>query len=175
MFKKIVAIMSRIAMLLEIIVKYAAMSVLVVLLCVIFFQVGRRILTGKSLTEIEEFSIVMAAWLGFLTLSYASRKKVHVRIDVFATKLPLLAQRGLNILITAATLYASSSLMVYGWQLTQRKVQVPLAILPINAGWWYLSFPVGMALVSFFLFEAFLQEIVFIIEDSYALKNAEAK
>nr|WP_321262097.1 TRAP transporter small permease [uncultured Sphaerochaeta sp.] len=159
MFKKLTSIVSRIAEILETVVKFAAMAVLVVLLCVIFFQVVRRMITGNSFTEIEEFSIVMAAWLGFLTLSFAARKRVHVRIDVFANKFPLPFQHVLSMFITALTLYASSSLVVYGWQLTMKKAHVPLAILPMNAGWWYLAFPVGMALTSFFLLDALLQEI----------------
>lgn len=174
MFKKILSLMEIIAAFLEKVVKYVAMAVLVILLCAIFIQVGRRVFTGKSFTEIEEFSIVMAAWLGFLTLSYVARKKEHVRIDVFATKLPLLGQRILNIVITAATLYATADLTWYGWLLTTRKAMIPLAILPTNAGWWYLAFPVGMALTSFFLFEALLQEIQLIIEE-HSNKRKEAR
>ncbi len=159
MFDKITLGISKVASFLEKVVKYAAMAVLVVLLCAIFFQVVRRVITGKSYTEIEELSIVMAAWLGFLTLAYAARKRVHVRIDVFASKLPLSVQRLLDILVSGVTLYASLELVRYGWALAQKKVQVPLAILPINAGWWYIAFPIGMAFTSFFLFEHILQEI----------------
>ncbi|QEN08158.1 TRAP transporter small permease [Oceanispirochaeta crateris] len=159
MFNTLTSIISNLANVLEKIVKYIAMTVVIILLCTIFFQVARRVITGKSYTEIEEFSIVMAAWLGFFAIAYATRKKVHVRIDVFSKKLSFFSQKVLSIVINAVTLYASIDLVGFGWKLMLKKAQIPLAILPTNAGWWYLAFPLGMACTSFFLLDQFLQEI----------------
>jgi TRAP-type C4-dicarboxylate transport system permease small subunit len=40
-----------------------------------------------------------------------------------------------------------------------KKAQIPMAILPTSAGWWYLAFPLGMACTSFFLLDQLLQQI----------------
>ena len=165
MFNSIASTISKISDVLEKIVKYIAMTVVVVLLCTIFFQVARRVITGNSYTEIEEFSIVMAAWLGFFTIAYATKKKVHVKIDVFSNKLPSQSQKYLKIGITLVTLYASVDLVGYGWKLMLKKAQIPLAILPTNAGWWYLAFPLGMACTSLFLLDHLLDDISKLLEE----------
>jgi len=159
MFDKIALKFSKVSDFFEKIVKNVSIVVLVVLICTVFFQVSSRILTGKSFPEIEEFSIIMAAWLGFFTLSYAAKKKVHVRIDVFVGKLPTSFQHVISIIISCVTLYASLYLVWYGWLLAEKKIQVPLAILPTNAGWWYVAFPLGFFFTSYFLLDHIIQEI----------------
>jgi TRAP-type C4-dicarboxylate transport system permease small subunit len=159
MFDKFASIISSISNVFEKIVKLISIIVLVVLMFVVFFQVASRIITGKSFPEIEEFSIIMAAWLGFFTVAYAAKKRVHVRIDVFVNKLPFSVISVIDILITVVTLYASTYLIKYGFLLAQKKIQVPMAILPINAGWWYIAFPIGFFFTSYFLFDHIIQSI----------------
>jgi len=159
MLRKILSISSVVSGFLEKIVKWVSIVVLVVLISVVFFQVASRVLTGKSFVEIEEFSIVMASWLAFFTVAYSARRKVHVRIDVFSNLLPELYQHLLMMLITGATFVVSVYLVRYGYLLAMKKVNVPLSILPIHAGSWYFSFPVGMLFTSVFLLDNFLQEL----------------
>jgi TRAP-type C4-dicarboxylate transport system, small permease component len=149
----------RAASALEWLLRIIAISVLVVLVCTVFFQVARRTLTGKSIVEIEEFSIVMAAWLAFLTIPYAVRRKVHVRIEVFIEKLPFTAKNVLELTLHVAILAATVLVAYYGYRLAMRKVMVPMTVLPVHQGVWFISFPIGMAIASFFMLDNVVQTL----------------
>ncbi len=155
----IAAGMSKFTDILERIVKLIAILLLVILVCTVFFQVVRRTLTGKSFIEIEEFSIILASWCAFMTVAYSIRKKVHVRIEVFTEKLPFHLNHGLMLMIQTAIFVACVFLVRYGFQLAQKKMMVPLTVLPANSGYWYASFPVGMTFACIFLLDNVIQEI----------------
>jgi len=157
--KVVASSMSKLAYWLEQAVKVIAITLLVILICAVFFQVVRRTLTGKSFIEIEEFSIVLASWCAFMTVAYAVRKKVHVRIAVFTDKLPFYPGHALMLVIQTAIFVASCFLVRYGFMLAQKKRMVPLTVLPLNSGYWYMSFPVGMAFTCFFLLDNVIQEL----------------
>lgn len=155
----IAAGMSKVTSLLEKIVKVIAISLLVILVCTVFFQVARRTITGKSIIEIEEFSIVLASWCAFMTVAYSIRKHAHVRIEVFTEKLPFYLNHGLMLVIQATIFVACVLLVWYGFQLAQKKAMVPMTVLPIHSGYWYVSFPVGMTFSCVFLFDNVIQEL----------------
>lgn len=151
------------AELLERLVKIISIVLVVVLVCTVFFQVVRRTLTGKSFVQIEEFSIVLASWCAFFTVAYALRRRVHVRIDLFINKLPFRLQHGLNCLIYLVILVASVLLTYYGFLLAQKKMMVPMTVLPFASGYWYLSFPAGMCFACLFLIDNVIQELAVVI------------
>ena len=151
--------MSKITSFLERVVKWIAICLLVILVCTVFFQVVRRTLTGKSIIEIEEFSIILASWCAFMTVAYSIRKHAHVRIEVFTEKFPFYLNHGLMLVIQATILAACTLLVWYGFQLAQKKMMVPLTVLPLNSGYWYISFPVGMIFSCIFLFDNVIQEL----------------
>lgn len=155
----IAAGMRKLTDILEKIVKAIAILLLVILVCTVFFQVVRRTLTGKSFIEIEEFSIIMASWCAFMTVAYSIRKRVHVRIEVFTEKLPFRWNHGLILVIHTVLFIACLFLVRYGFQLAQKKMMVPLTVLPLNSGYWYVSFPVGMTFACLFLLDNVVQEI----------------
>lgn len=150
---------SKFAKFIELIVKNIAIFLLVVLICVVFFQVVSRIFTGKSYVQIEELSIVLAAWLGFFTLAYTARKRIHVRIDVFVNLLPYRARKIIDIVIDMAVIIASVYLVIYGYALAMRKMMVPMMVLPIKSGIQYLAFPVGMSCTFLFLMEQLFTDL----------------
>ena len=161
--QKFARAISRVAAWLEQIVRVVSMLGVGFLICMVFLQVARRTLTGKSIVEIEELSIVLASWVAFLTISYAVRKRVHVRIDVLTAKLPFRVQYVLELLIQVAIFVMAIVLVVFGWQLAQNKMMVPMTVLPINSIWWYISYPVGMSFTCFFLFDNVVQELATVV------------
>lgn len=164
MLKKISKAYSKVSDILELINKNITIGFLVILILMVFFQVASRIITGKSFVQIEELSIVLAAWLGFFALAYSAKRGVHVRIDVFSNMLPKTAQKVLNLVVNVVTFAASVYLVIYGWQLAMRKMNVPLMVLPFPSGVQYLAFPVGMAFTSLFLIDNTLKAIVALTE-----------
>ena len=59
-------------------------------------------------------------------------------------------QHVLELLIQVAIFVMAIVLVVFGWQLAQNKMMVPMTVLPINSIWWYISYPVGMSFTCFF-------------------------
>lgn len=172
---KLAARMSKLTKVVEKVVQVIAIALLVILICAIFFQVARRILTGKSIIEIEEFSIVLASWCAFLTVSYAAHKRVHVKIEVFTEKLPFYLRHILSLVIQVVIFAACVSLTFYGWKLADKKMMVPMTVLPIHSGWWYASFPVGMAFTSFFVLDEIIQQIAVLTNGPQAETPPEAQ
>ena len=101
-------------------------------------------------------------------MAYSAKRGVHVRIDVFSNMLPKKAQKILTLVVNIATLAASVYLVIYGWQLAMRKMNVPLMFLPFPSGVQYLAFPVGMAFTSLFLIDHTLKAIVALTEKEEA-------
>ncbi|MCX7026032.1 MAG: TRAP transporter small permease [Spirochaetes bacterium] len=160
MLGKIASIMAQITAKLEVVVRFVSIILLAVLIGAVFFQVARRTVIGKSFVELEEFSIVLAAWVASFTISYTVRKKTHVMIEVFSSKLPPLGRRVLDIVVNLIILVALVWITIDGWSFTLRKMLVPLTVLPIKSGWWYMSFPIGMAFACIFLLDNVLQAII---------------
>ena len=168
----IAAGMNKVTSLLEKIVKVIAISLLVILVCTVFFQVARRTITGKSIIEIEEFSIVLASWCAFMTVAYSIRKHAHVHIEVFTEKLPFYLNHGLMLVIQVTIFVACVFLVWYGFQLAQKKAMVPMTVLPIHSGYWYVSFPVGMTFSCVFLFDNVIRELEILKKGSEAAKRS---
>jgi TRAP-type C4-dicarboxylate transport system permease small subunit len=154
---KIAVASGKAASILEQIVRILAISIVVILVCVVFFQVVRRTMTGKSFVEIEELSIVLAAWAAFLTISYAVRRQVHVRIEIFIEKLPFFLRNATELAINSAILATTVILVYYGYRLAARKIMVPMTVLPVHQGFWYFAFPSGMGIAALFMIDNVIQ------------------
>ncbi|MDR2392440.1 MAG: TRAP transporter small permease [Planctomycetota bacterium] len=154
---KIAAVSGKAASILEQIVRWLAIAIVIVLVCSIFFQVARRTLTGKSIVELEELSIVLAAWVAFLTVAYAVRRQVHVRIEIFIERLPFFLRNATELAINAAILATTAILVYYGYRLAARKIMVPMTVLPVHQGFWYFAFPAGMGLAALFMIDNVIQ------------------
>ncbi|GAB6275512.1 MAG: hypothetical protein SAMD01599839_00520 [Rectinema sp.] len=160
MLDRIASGMARITSKLEVIVRFISIILLIVLICAVFFQVARRTITGKSFIELEEFSIVMAAWCAFFTIAYSVRKKSHVMIDVFTNKLPFHPRHILTLVINTTIFVATVVLTNAGWALGMRKMLVPMTVLPFKSGLWYIALPIGMFFACIFLLDNVIQELV---------------
>lgn len=156
---KIANVLERIAKQLEKILSFISITILVILISIVFFQVAFRFFTDKSVIEIEELSTVLASWIAFLTIAYAIRRKVHVAIDFFVGKLPVKAQLILTEVINIGLLLILGSVTIASISLVMRKMNVPMTILPIKTGYWYMSFPIGMTIGCFFLINDIVQGI----------------
>lgn len=157
---RIASVLSKVTAKMEIAIRNLSIAMLVILVSAVFMQVVRRTITGNSFVEIEEFSIVMAAWLASFTIAYAVRKKSHVLISVFTSRLPLRMQKilafVLNMIIVAMLVAATAA----GWNLSMRKMLVPMTVLPLQSGYWYLSFPVGFFCACVFMVDNTIQAFV---------------
>ncbi len=160
MFKKIYKGFSAVTHALEIFDRYFSMTLLAVLIAIVFFQVASRVFTGVSFVQIEELSIMLAAWVGFFTLAYAARKRIHVRIDVFVEKIPKKINMALSCIIDVLVLVATIYLAKYGFDITMRKMAVPMMVLPFPSGVQYLAFPCGMILTAIFVFDQLISDIM---------------
>lgn len=145
---------------LESLILYVAMSLVIILLGLIFFQIVARNLLGTSFIFIEELSLFLLSWCAFLSAAYTYRKKGHVAVEYFYDKLSEVVRRGVNI-ITLASIFLFSAYTVYfGWGLATRQMFIRTPVMQIPRGWLFFSVPVSFAIICVFIIEDFWQLLV---------------
>lgn len=61
---------------------------LVIMLMIVSYQVGSRLLISSTPRWSEEVTVVLMVWFGFLGISIGVKEKFHIAISYFVDKLP---------------------------------------------------------------------------------------
>ena len=114
-------------------------GILVVLLCLglvssLLISVFFRYVVGQALSWPEEISLIIFAWLVLLTGSLGVREEFHVKLTVFAARLPQRFHRILKKLITSLIALFGLILVYSGYDLVQRTAEhlTPTLRLPLD-------------------------------------------
>ena len=91
----------------------------------------------------EELAQYLLVWTGFLGLIIASRRRSHIRIDVFINRLPRIVRLGWEILIQLAMIVFALAMLRYGVALIGRNWDVDWVTLPLSAGLLYVPIPLA--------------------------------
>ena len=126
-----------------------------VLVIITLLQVYFRYFTSSSLDWSEELARHLFVWVVFLTGAVAIRRRAHIVVDVFVTRMPHRVQRGLAVGTVALTLVFLGFLAAYGASLVQIAWAQRTPGLGISRGYLFLSVPSGSALMFVNLVEAF--------------------
>jgi TRAP-type C4-dicarboxylate transport system permease small subunit len=127
-------------------------GLLVVCLCVglvgsLLISVFFRYVVGQALSWPEEISLILFTWLVLLTGSLGVREEFHVKLVVFASLLPPIYRRILEMIITAA-IAAFGLIMIYsGYDLVQRTAKHLTPTLRLPLDWVNYSASVCGALI----------------------------
>lgn len=133
----------------------AATLLLSMLACVTLGVVFRQL--NHPLAWSDELAQYLLVWTGLVGWIVATRRRSHIRINVFADRLPGPARKGLEILIQMSVIVFAAVLVRYSFGLMERTWDVELVSLPLTAAFLYLPIPaVGAALI--------LQAVVEIVE-----------
>ncbi|MGL4494646.1 MAG: TRAP transporter small permease [Beijerinckiaceae bacterium] len=131
-----------------------AVWLLLALLCSVVAGVISRQL-GMPLAWTDELAQYLLVWTGFCGWMIASRRRSHIRIGIFAARMPSAMQRVLEILTQAAIFALGLGLVWHARTLILRTLDVESISLPFPAAVLYFPLPVlGLLLMGQALAEA---------------------
>ena len=113
-------------------VYWAAVVLLLTLLAVVVLGVFFRQI-NQPLAWSDELAQYLLVWTGFVGWIIAARRRSHIRIMVFAEKLPRPLQAALEIATQVAVVVFAGVLLRYSWALIERTWDVESIALPITS------------------------------------------
>ncbi|HEV2555884.1 MAG TPA: TRAP transporter small permease [Bosea sp. (in: a-proteobacteria)] len=129
------------------IVRGAAVALLLSLLVAVLLGVLSRQLNAP-LAWTDELAQYLLVWTGFVGWIIAARRRSHIRITVFADKLPAGAGRVLEVVTQMAIIVFAAVLIRYSFALIERNWDVESIALPISGAALYIVMPLaGLALI----------------------------
>ena len=117
----------------------AVVLLLALLVSVTAGVISRQI--GAPLPWTDELAQYLLVWTGFCGWMIASRKRGHIRITVFADRLPQLPAQTLELLTQTAMGLFGAGLLWYSLALINRTWDIESISLPVTAAFLYLPLP----------------------------------
>ena len=144
---------SRIKHLTAITLGWLAISVLVVLVCVVLWGVFTRKIMGDQARWSEELARFLLIWISFLGGAIAYLDDKHLGVDLLASHFDPAARR-LSRIVTHSLVFAFSLLVmgIGGSDLVMDRFDSGqlLPALQINKAWFYLAVPASGYMISLF-------------------------
>jgi TRAP-type C4-dicarboxylate transport system permease small subunit len=121
------------------VLEWVMISLMIVLVLDVTWQVVARYLIGEASSFSEEVARFLLIWIGLLGAAYAYRKKMHLAFDYFTEKAEGRILKWMNLLIHFVIALFSLLVLVLGgfylvfitWELNQvsASLQIPLAVV----------------------------------------------
>ncbi|MBK7629506.1 MAG: TRAP transporter small permease [Ignavibacteriales bacterium] len=146
----------------DFILKWVVIIIFAIMTINVLWQVLSRFILAKPSSFTEELARYMLVWIGILGASYVAGQKMHLAIDLLATKLSTQYKSFLEILIQFFVFVFALFVMVIGGM---RLVTITLALnqisaaLQIKLGFVYLILPISGLLMMFYSFYFIFEEI----------------
>lgn len=121
-------------------------SLMVVLVVDVTWQVASRYLLGEASSFSEEVARYLLIWIGLLGSSYAYRKKMHLAFDLLTHKATGKIKYGMDLVIHFFIIFFSVIvLMLGGWHLVQLTWELNQlsASLQISLAYVYFALPLS--------------------------------
>jgi TRAP-type transport system small permease protein len=126
-------------------------ATLLVAVVAIFTQVILRYVFNQPSSWLDEFAVLIFAWMIFIGAAVAQRTDSHVAMDYIVKLLPLWVQRILYLLRSAAVAWVLAILFWQGLHLTQRLGSVEYPAMGISRGFLFATLPATAPLFLFYL------------------------
>ena len=137
----------------DFILKWAVIIIMAAMTINVLWQVMSRFILSEPSSFTEELARYMLVWLGILGASYVAGQKMHLAVDLLATKLSLKYKSKLEILIQFFVFVFALFVMVIGGI---RLVSITLtlnqisAALQIKLGFVYIVLPISGSIMMFY-------------------------
>ena len=126
-------------------------SVIVMLVVLVVWQVITRYLLGQPSVWSEELASYGFAWATMLGAAYVFGKREHMNIDVVVTRFSPEVQKVLAILSEVLILLFALTILVYGGiQNTILTIQQLSSSLPVTMGYLYSIIPISGVFISLY-------------------------
>lgn len=125
----------------------------------IFTQVVFRYVFNHPISWVDEFAVLIFAWMIFLGVAIAQKNNEHIGIDIVARVLPPKVQRALAIFTNMVILLVLAFLFVQGISLTMKTAGLKYPAMEISRGFLYVSIPAMMPLMAFYLIRILIADL----------------
>ncbi len=126
-------------------------AALLVIVAVIFCQVVLRYVLALPSIWLDEFAVLVFAWMIFLGAAIAQRTDSHIAMGTLVALLPAPVQRALYILRCVAMALVLGVLFWQGLLLTLRLRSVEYPAMGISRGFLYIALPATVPLFLYYL------------------------
>lgn len=130
----------------------------------IFTQVVSRYLLNHPISWMDEFAVLIFAWMIFLGVAIAQKSNEHIGIDIVTRVLPPKVQRVLAIFTNILILLVLAFLFIKGISLTMKTAVLKYPAMEISRGFLYVSIPVMMPLMAFYLIRIIITDLPSLIK-----------
>ena len=118
-------------------------SMFVVMVGIIFFQVIMRYVFNNSLSWSEEFGKFLFVWISWLGISIGHKRKEHIKITLVVDKLPHKLKMICEAISELILVIICGITMYYGVVMIGIQKNIPYAGIKISTAWGYLSVVLG--------------------------------
>ncbi len=95
----------------------------------------------------EEATRYLMIWMGFLAISLALRKGVHVGVEMLRDALPPGLRRIVTMIAVLSIFFFFGVVTYEGFLLIPKVAGTESVVLPVSMAWFYLAIPVGSLLM----------------------------
>lgn len=139
-----------------------SISIMVLLVLTVLFQVFMRYVMNSPVTFTEELSRFLLIWVGLFAASYAYRQRMHLALDLLVLKLSDSGKKKLNIVINllialfavAVLIYGGGQLVYLTYILEQHSAAMGLSLSIV-----YLALPLSGIAITIYAVDFILQEL----------------
>lgn len=122
-----------------------------ILVCVTAWQVFSRQVLNAPSTWSEELSKILFVWLAFAGSAFLFGERGHIAVDFLARRLPVTAQRILQVIVQITIVGFAVLAMVWGGYLASSNAwNQQMTALPLTLGWVYIIIPIAGVFIAIF-------------------------
>jgi len=132
------------------IIEYICMATLVILVCIIFYQVFTRYILGFTPRWSEETAVILMIWLGFITTAIGVKKGTHLSISALVDLFPKQVKKVVFYFDELAVMIFGIFLFIFGKQLSADTMSSTLPATQLPSGVLYAVLPVcGLLIIIY--------------------------
>lgn len=118
-----------------------------------------RYILQKPLIWVYETSIVTFAWMIFIGVSIAFKRREHIRLNFLVNAVSAKASKYIKIMIELLTILFLLVVIKQGFQIVRDTCAQSYNTINLSIAWFYASFPVSATLMVIHLIESVIKLI----------------
>jgi TRAP-type C4-dicarboxylate transport system permease small subunit len=132
---------------LERLADWLLIALFVLIFALVLAQVVCRYVFNNPLVWSEELARLAFVWVAMLTWGLGMRRRSHIAVTFFPDMLPRGPRLVLAMFVQALVIVFCALLVVHGWALTMRNLDLDLVTIEVSYAVLYVVVPVGAAIV----------------------------
>jgi TRAP-type C4-dicarboxylate transport system permease small subunit len=132
---------------LERLADWLLIALFILIFALVLAQVVCRYVFNNPLVWSEELARLAFVWVAMLTWGLGMRRRSHIAVTFFPDMLPRVPRLLLAILVQALIILFCALLVVHGWTLTMRNLDLDLVTIEVSYAVLYVVVPIGAAIV----------------------------